>query len=381
MFSLPDNIKIYTMPTDYYELLGVSKSASNEEIKKAYRQLALKYHPDRNPGNKEAEEQFKEISNAFQVLSDAEKRKLYDRFGPEGPSRAGFSGFTNVQDIFSSFGDLFGDIFGFGGFSGFGRARRSRGADLEVDLVLTFLEAAEGCRKDINVNRHVKCTNCGGTGAAPGTTPNVCHTCKGKGQVIHSQGFFMISTTCSDCRGQGVKITSPCAECKGSGLQQTEEKLQVSVPAGVEDGQTLRIAGKGEFSPDGGAAGNLYVNLHVEADDRLHREGADLFVDVYLSFPLAAMGGKVMIPILKGEKEIAVKPGTQPGDVMVLRGAGVPRLDGYGRGDQVIRFQVEVPKKLSSRAQELLRELAQELGEEVPERRSLFDRFQRSKRK
>ncbi len=366
------------MHTDYYELLGVSHSATTEEIKKAYRQLALKYHPDRNPGDREAEERFKEISNAYQVLSDSEKRHLYDRFGPEGPSRAGFSGFTNVQDIFSSFGDLFGDIFGFGGF---GRTRRARGADLEVDLVLTFLEAAEGCHKEVVVTRRVPCRTCKGSGAAPGTSHSRCPTCRGKGQVVHSQGFFMISTTCPDCHGEGTINTSPCSDCNGSGLRQSEDRLQVTVPAGVEDGQTLRLVGKGELSPDGGSAGNLYVHLHVEADERLHREGADLFVDVYLSFPLAALGGKVMVPLLKGEKEITVEPGIQPGDVMVLRGSGVPRLDGYGRGDLVIRFQVQVPQKLTPRAQELLHELAGELGEDVLDRRSIFGRFQRSKKK
>jgi molecular chaperone DnaJ len=369
------------MAADYYELLGVSRSASPEELKKSYRQLALKYHPDRNPGNKEAEELFKEISNAFQVLSDPEKRRLYDRFGPEGVSRAGFSGFSNVQDIFSSFGDLFGDIFGLGGgFSSFGRTRRARGADLEVDLMLTFLEAAEGCRKEVNVSRHALCTSCGGSGAAAGSTPARCTTCRGKGQVVHSQGFFMISTTCPDCRGQGTTISNPCSACSGGGLEPKEEALQVNVPAGVEDGQTLRLAGKGEVSTEGGSAGNLYVNLHVEADDRLHREGADLFVDVHLGFPLAALGGKITVPVLKGDQEITIKPGVQPGDVMVLRGQGVPRLDGYGRGDQVIRFQVEVPKQLSARAEELLRELSTELGEELPEKRGLFGRFQRKRK-
>jgi molecular chaperone DnaJ len=371
------------MSTDYYELLGVTCSASGDDIKKAYRQLALKYHPDRNPGNREAEERFKEISNAFQVLADPEKRRLYDRFGAEGPSRAGFSGFANVQDIFSSFGDIFGDIFGFGGggFGGFGRTRRARGSDLEVDLVLTFVEAAEGCRKEVAVAHHVRCGACGGSGAAPGTSRSRCPTCGGRGQVVHSQGFFMISTSCPDCQGEGTRLTAPCKSCKGSGLEPTEDKLQVSVPAGVEDGQTLRLAGKGEQAPDGGSPGNLYVHLHVEADDRLQRDGPDLFCDVHISYPTAALGGKVAIPVLKGEKEVTVPAGTQPGDVMVLKNAGVPRLDGRGRGDHVVRFQVEVPKQVSRRAEELLRELATELGAEAPERRGVFSRFQRAKRK
>jgi molecular chaperone DnaJ len=368
------------MSSDYYELLGVSQGAAQEEIKKAYRQLALKYHPDRNPGDREAEERFKEISNAYQVLSDPEKRRLYDRFGPEGPSRAGFAGFSSVQDIFSSFGDIFGDIFGFGGLGGFGRTRRSRGADLEVDLVLTFLEAAEGCQKEIAVTRNTPCETCGGSGAAPGSSRTACETCGGKGQVVHSQGFFMISSTCPTCRGEGSQIKDPCGDCGGSGLTRAEDKLTVTIPAGVEDGQSLRLAGKGEQSRSGGISGNLYVNLNVMADDRLHREGPDLFVDIHISYPLAALGGKVKVPVLKGDKEITVEPGTQAGSVQVLRGAGVPRLDGSGRGDQVIRFQVDVPKKLSGRAQELLRELAEEMGEEIPERRSLFGRFQKSRR-
>lgn len=370
------------MPTDYYELLGVARTATDEELKKAYRQLALKYHPDRNPNDPQAEEQFKEISNAFQVLSDPERRRLYDRYGPDGPSMAGFSGFSNVQDIFSSFGDLFGDIFGFGGgFGGFGRTRRTRGADLEVDLVLSFLEAAEGVRKEVTVSRRKPCEECGGTGAKSGSEHSVCSTCSGKGQVIHSQGFFMISTTCPDCRGEGRRITDPCQSCEGSGVRSVEDKLQVTVPAGVEDGQTLRLSGQGEASARGGMAGNLYVNLHVEADDRLQRDGPDLFVDLHISVPLAALGGKVMVPVLKGEKEIEIKPGIQSGDVMVMRGAGVARLDGRGKGDQIIRFQVDIPTELSNRAEELFRQLAEELGEDLPERRGLFSRFQRSKRK
>jgi molecular chaperone DnaJ len=249
-----------------------------------------------------------------------------------------------------------------------------------VDLVLTFMEAAEGCRKEVTISRRVRCETCEGSGAAPGSAPSTCTTCGGKGQVVHSQGFFMISTACPDCRGEGRRITDPCPECEGSGIQQQDDKLQVTVPPGVEDGQTLRLAGQGESSQHG-LPGNLYVNLNAEADEHLHREGPDLFIDVHLSYPLAALGGKLEIPVLNGEKEIELKSGIQPGDVMVLKGAGVPRLDGRGRGDQIVRFQVDVPRKLSRRAEELLKELAEELGEELPEKRSLFSRFQRSKRK
>ncbi len=369
------------MPVDYYELLGVPRGASEDEIKKAYRQLALKYHPDRNPDNPEAEERFKEISNAFGVLNDAEKRRIYDRFGHEGLSGQGHAGFSNVGDIFSSFGDIFGDIFGMGGFGGFGRARHARGGDLEMDLVLTFLEAAEGCNREVTINRQVACETCSGSGAKPGSSPATCGTCGGKGQVVHSQGFFMVSTTCPECRGQGQVIKDKCGDCEGGGVQREEDEVQLKVPAGVEDGQTLRLSGQGNVSTQGGISGDLYVHLHVEADDRLHREGPDLFVEVPLSVPLAALGGTVSIPVLKGEKEIDVEPGTQPGDVKVLRGEGVARLDGRGHGDHVIRFKVEVPSRLSSRAKELMRDLAEEMGDELPERKGLFSRFTKSRRK
>ena len=235
--------------------------------------------------------------------------------------------------------------------------------------------------RDVTVTRAAPCETCGGSGAAPGSTPQVCGSCNGKGQVVYSQGFFMVSTTCPDCRGEGKRINDPSKDCKAQGDQDREDVLTDTVPPGVEDGQTLRLSGKGEMSREGGIPGNLYVNLHVEADERLHREGPDLFVDIHISFPLAALGGKVTIPVLKGEKEVDLEPGVQPGDVMVLRGAGVPRLDGRGKGDQIVRFQVDVPKKLPGRAADLLRDLAEELGEEVPERKGLFSRFQRSRRK
>ena len=364
---------------DYYDLLGVSRGATNEQIKKAYRQQALKYHPDRNPDDKEAEEKFKEISNAYQVLTDSEKRQIYDRYGEEGLSGQGFSGFNSVNDIFSSFGDIFGGIFG--DMGGFGRARQTRGADMEMDLVLTFLEAAEGCKKEVSVARNARCDSCGGSGAAAGSSPQRCATCGGKGQVVQSQGFFMISTTCPACRGEGQRITDPCTECNGAGVVENEESLNITVPAGVDDGQTLRLSGQGDLSPGARIPGNLYVHLHMEAHERLVRDGPHILVEVPLSFPTAALGGKISVPVLNGEKEIEVNPGTQAGEVKVLRGAGVPMLDSRGRGDQVIRFHVETPTDLSSKSKELLRELADEMGEELSERRGLFSRFQRTKRK
>lgn len=368
------------MPADYYELLGVSREASVDEIKKAYRQQALKYHPDRNPGDSEAEEHFKEVSNAFQVLSDPEKRGIYDRFGREGLSGQGYGGFGSVQDIFSSFGDLFGDVFGFGGFGG-GGTRRARGADVEVAVDLTFAEAVEGCRKDVTVRRRAACETCSGTGAAPGSRATTCSTCEGRGQVVHSQGFFMISSTCPACRGEGQTISDPCSECRGSGVMHVEDSLQVTVPAGVEGGQTLRLGGKGEVPAGGGVPGHLYVNLAVAPHPHLQRDGADVFIEVPIGFATAALGGKISVPVLKGEEEIEVPAGTQPGEVKVLRGAGIPRLDRRGRGDQLIRFQVDVPKKLSSRARELLGELAEELGDDVTRRSGLFERLGRGRKK
>ncbi len=365
------------MAADYYEILGVSRDIADGELKKAYRQLALKYHPDRNPDDVEAEERFKEIANAYQVLSDHEKRNIYDRYGHEGLSGRGFGGFSSVQDIFSSFGDVFGDVFGFGGFGG---GRRARGADLEHDLELTFDEAVDGCRQEITVKRRRPCGTCNGSGAAAGSRPVGCETCNGKGQVLHSQGFFMISTTCPACGGAGQRITDPCKPCGGRGMEISEEALQVTVPAGVDDGQTLRLTGQGEVSPEGGLPGNLYVNLRVKPHAQLKRDGPDLFVEVPISYTLAALGGTVSVPVLEGEREIEVNAGTQPGEVIVLRGAGAPRLDGRGRGDQAIRLRVDVPRNPSHRAKELIRELAEALGdEEQVQRPGFFERLSQSR--
>lgn len=366
------------MQQDYYDLLGVERDASVDEIKKAYRKQALRYHPDRNPDDKAAEEKFKEISSAFQVLQDPEKRDLYDRYGPDGPNRAGYGGFNNVQDIFSSFGDIFGDIFGFGGRGG-GR-RPVQGSDLEIDLQLTLDEAVDGCRKEIEIERLGPCGSCSGSGAASGSQPKLCGTCNGKGQVMHSQGFFMISSTCPTCRGEGRVISDPCKACRGQGLAEQEDTLVVSIPAGVDDGQTLRLGGKGNLPPQSGIPGNLYVHLHVEAHPQLQRDGADFLMELPISIVQATLGAKVTIPTLKGETELEIKPGTQPGEVHVLRGGGAPRLDGRGRGDQILRFRVEVPTKVSARARELLAELGTELGEEA-RKPGFFERLQHKKKR
>jgi molecular chaperone DnaJ len=367
------------MMRDLYEVLGVERGASAADLKKAYRRLAQQYHPDRCPGDKAAEERFKEAANAYQVLSDDEQRALYDRFGFEGLRRgagsSGGPGFSSVEDIFSAFGDMFGDFFG-GRTSG---RRQPRGADLRVDLGLTFAEAIWGCSKEVKVTRDVPCDSCHGSGAAAGSKPETCRTCGGKGQVVHAQGFFMVQTTCPHCRGAGKTIKDPCETCRGRGAKPETSTLTVTVPAGVDDSQTLRLAGKGEQGP-GGVAGHLYVVLHVEGDERFRREGDDVLTEVPISFVKATLGGEVEVNTLEdgcnGTATIELKAGTQPGDVVVRRGHGVPRVTESGRGDHVIQFRVEIPRKLSTRQEELLRELATELGEDhvKSEKRGLFGR-------
>ncbi len=350
---------------DYYAVLGVARDADADTIKKAYRSSALKHHPDRNPGDGEAEAKFKLASEAYSVLSDPEKRSAYDRFGHAGIGGRGFSGFSDLGDIFANFGDLFGDIFG-GAFGGRGRGGgQSRGNDLQLDLALSFKEAAKGCEKEVRVERHVRCEPCGGLGAQKGSGSTRCPTCDGRGQVMHRQGFFMIGTTCPSCRGEGSVLKDPCPACKGSGLAVREETLAVTVPAGVDDGTTLRLGGRGEPGPRGAAAGNLYVVLHVKEDAQFQRSGADLLVEHTISFAQAALGAEIAVIGVDGDLKVDVEPGTQPGTVLSLRGKGLPRLGRSGAGDLHIRIQVEVPRKLSPRQEELLREFATAEGEPV----------------
>jgi molecular chaperone DnaJ len=361
---------------DLYEVLEVDRQASASDLKKAYYRLAKKYHPDHNPGDRDAEEKFKEASNAYSVLSDDEQRQRYDRFGFDGirTANGGPGGYSSVEDILSAFGDIFGDFFG-------GRAggrRQPRGADLRVDLDLTFPEAVWGTTKEVKVSRDVPCTTCEGSGARPGSKPEICRTCHGKGQVVHSQGFFMVQTTCPYCRGAGKSIKEVCEGCRGRGSQAETTTLSVTVPAGVDDGQTLRLAGKGELAP-GGTAGHLYVVLHVQGDERFKRDGEDVLTEVPVSFVKAALGGEIEAYTLdegcNGAATVELRPGTQPNDVLVRKGQGIPRVGQSGRGDQVLQFKVEIPKKLTARQEELMRELAAELGETVrTEKRGLFSR-------
>jgi molecular chaperone DnaJ len=364
---------------DLYEVLGVKREANQADIKKAYYRLAKQYHPDHNPGDKVAEEKFKEAANAYQVLSDDEQRARYDRFGFDGITRGNGmgGGFSSVEDIFSAFGDLFGDFFGRGG----GR-RQQRGDDLKTDLGLTFAEAVWGVTQDVKIRRDVPCEKCHGSGAKAGSKPETCTTCQGKGQVVHAQGFFMVQTTCPRCRGEGRLIKDPCEECNGRRTTVEQATLQVTVPPGVDDGQTLRLAGKGEQPPGGGQPGHLYVVLHVVGDERFRRDGEDVVSEVSVSIAKAALGGEVTVPTLDdacdGTTTIELKQGSQPGDVIVRRGQGVPRLDGRGRGDHAYVVKVEIPKRLSARQIELFKELAAESGEDVGEvKRGLFGRVKK----
>ena len=369
---------------DLYEVLGVARGATAGDLKRAYRDLAKKHHPDHNPGDAKAEERFKEAANAYQVLSDTEQRERYDRFGFEGLRGGGGAGggFSNVEDIFSAFGDMFGDFFGRGGRGG---QRQARGADLQLAMRLTFAEAVWGVTKDVKVTRQLACGSCEGSGARPGTKPEVCGGCGGKGQVVHAQGFFMVQSACPKCRGAGRVIKEACGDCGGRGTRGETSTLSVTVPAGVDDGQTLRLAGKGEAAPGGaGPAGHLYVQLAVTGDERFQREGDDVITEVSISFVRAALGGDVEVPTLdeacEGSATIEIKAGTQPGHVLVRRGVGVPHVSGGGRGDHAYQLKVEIPEKLSGRASELMRELAEELGESAPAKKGLFGRGRKSTR-
>lgn len=366
---------------DYYEVLGVSRGASTPEVKRAYRKAALQYHPDRNPGDAEAEDRFKEAAEAFEVLSDPQKRDLYDRFGHEGPSRAGFSGFSSPEDVFSHFGDLFGDLFENLGFGARRGAGPRRGPDMKVELRLGLGDVFEGGEHDITVPRREPCEDCEGTGAREGTRPETCPQCGGNGQVIHRQGFFTLQTTCPACRGEGKIITNPCPGCSGTGVVEKETTLTVNVPAGVDDGQTLRIMGRGHPGEHGGPPGNLYVVLRVQPDPRFVRDEYDVHSKVQVSMFQAALGTAVEVDTLEGLHTIDIDPGTQPGDTVKLRGKGIPVLGGRGRGDHHVHVEVVVPDQLSEAEDQALREVAQARGEAVAEPRKGLFSFRKRKRK
>jgi molecular chaperone DnaJ len=358
---------------DYYEVLGVQKNVNPQDLKSAFRKVALQYHPDRNPGNQEAEEKFKEASEAYEVLSDPERRARYDRFGHAGGAAgAGFEGFGGFQGV--NINDIFGDIFGeiFGGGRGRGRGT-GRGADLRYNLEITFEEAAFGCRPKVPIPRPKKCETCTGSGSKSGMPPKPCTTCGGAGEVRFTQGFFAVSRTCSDCNGTGAVIPDPCSKCRGSGKVPSEEVLEVNIPAGVDNGTRVRLSGMGEPGDRGGQAGDLYVTVIVREHPLFQREDYEVFCEVPISFTQAALGAKIDVPTLDGKVKMTIPTGTQSGKVFRLKGKGIPHLHSQQRGDQHVRVIIETPTELSSKQRELLEKFAELSGEEShPQSKSFF---------
>ena len=350
---------IRTMEIDYYEVLGISGTASSDEIKKVYRKLAMKFHPDRNPGDKEAEEKFKQATEAYEVLSDSKKRQIYDTYGFEGLKSRGYQG-PDFEDVFSSFGDIFGDIFGFGR----GETQRSkqgpmRGSDLRYDLSITFMEAVHGISKDIEIERPDTCWTCEGTGLRPGYKAETCSACNGRGQVVRAQGFFRMSTTCPECRGEGEIIKDPCADCNGVGLVKSKKKVALKIPAGVDTGAKMRLHGTGEGGRKGGPAGDLYVIIHVAPHEFFLREGDLIYCQYPLNFDQAALGCSLEVPTIHGEKNIKIPKGTQTGQRFTLKNEGVQHLRGNVRGDMIVEVTVVTPKKLTKKQKELLQEFGE----------------------
>jgi molecular chaperone DnaJ len=342
---------------DYYQVLGVARDAAPDDIKKQYRQVALKYHPDRNPGNKESEEKFKEAAEAYEVLRDPEKRRLYDQYGHEGVSSTGFTGFHDFSDIFRSFGDIFEDLFGFGGF-GPREGRPQAGSDLRYDLTLEFMDATLGTEVSIEVPRVVPCQTCAGSGARPGTHKVPCPACGGRGVITRTQGIFQITTTCTRCGGMREFNAEPCPVCLGEGQMREKKKLKVKIPPGVDSGTHLVMAGEGNAGRFGGPAGDLYIILQVRPHKLFRRDGYELHMTAPISFAQAALGTRLTVPTLKGTKEIVIPPGTQPGEIIRLRGEGVPYPKGARQGDLLVDVKVVIPRELTPRQTELLKELA-----------------------
>lgn len=341
---------------DYYEILNVDRNAADEEIKKSYRSIAMQCHPDRNPGNKKAEERFKEAAEAYEVLSDRQKREIYDHYGHEGLNNTGFRGFSGFDDIFSHFSNIFEDVFGYGGAHGHSRSSVRPGADLRYDLQISFLDAAFGLTTTIDLEKSVACSLCHGTGAAPGSSPETCRTCKGRGQVIQSSGFFTISSTCPHCGGYGKVISKPCDECRGTGKERISKKVQLKIPAGVETGSRLRLRGEGESGSQGAPDGDLYVFIQVEDHEFFVRSGNDILCQVSISFVTATLGGTIDVPTLQGSEKLKIPKGTQNGKTFRLKGKGIPHIRGFGHGDQIIEVSVEIPTNLNKKQEELLLE-------------------------
>ena len=378
---------------DYYEVLGVSKDASADEIKKSYRKIAIKYHPDRNPGDKEAEEKFKEAAEAYSVLSDPQKRQQYDQFGFDGPNMGGgFGGFGGadgftMDDIFSMFGDIFGGRGGFGGFSGFGgggQRAQYRGADLRLKVRLSLEEIATGVTKKFKVRKDIACPHCHGSGAENGSGSETCPTCHGQGVVVKTVrtmlGMMQTQSECPTCHGEGTIIKNKCKDCGGTGVVKGEEVVEIKVPAGVAEGMVVNVPGKGNAGPHNGVNGNIQVYIEEEENDTFVRDGQDVIYNLLLDFPTAALGGEVDIPTIEGSKvKIKIEPGTQPGKTLRLRGKGLPAVQGYGSGmgDLVVNISVYVPKELSRSEKETLQKLRESdnFKGDSSTKQSIFDRF------
>jgi molecular chaperone DnaJ len=377
---------------DYYEVLGLDKNASEDDIKKAYRKLAIKYHPDRNPGNKEAEEKFKEAAEAYDILHDSQKRQQYDQFGFDAPGGFGGGGFGgenfNMDDIFSMFGDIFGGHSGFGGFGGFGGGGRQhaqyRGSDLRIKVRLTLLEMSTGVTKKFKVHKDIVCSECQGTGAERGSHAETCPTCQGQGVVIKTVrtmlGMMQTQTECPTCHGEGTVIKNKCHKCGGTGVVKGDEVVEIKIPAGVADGMVVNIPGKGNAGPRNGITGNIQVFIEEEPDETFIRDGQDIIYNLLLDFPTAALGGEVEIPTIEGSKvKIKIEPGTQPGKTLRLRGKGIPAIQGYGsgKGDLVVNISVYVPKTLNKEEKNAIEEFRESenfQGDNIT-KKSIFDKF------
>lgn len=371
---------------DYYEVLEVDKSAAADDIKRAYRKLAFKFHPDRNQGDAEAEQSFKEAAEAYEVLSSTDKRRIYDQFGHAGLDGAGggHRGFSGVEDIFAAFGDIFGrggggspfdEFFGAGRSRGGGRSRVERGASLKCELDLDLNEVSSGAEKTIELRRNELCESCSGSGAKQGTQPTTCRDCGGAGQVQMSQGFFTIRQTCPRCRGQGTFIEAPCGECRGEGLTPRKREITVRIPAGVQDGTQLRVTGEGEPGRNGGPRGDLYCFVRVKPHSIFGRDEDDLLCEMPISFVQAALGSEVEVPTLKGPQALTIPKGTQTGKTFRMRGLGLPNVHGHGKGDMRVRVVIETPRKLTPKQEDLLREFAGTEDLKVsPQRKSFLDK-------
>ncbi|MHC2070641.1 molecular chaperone DnaJ [Bremerella sp. T1] len=363
---------------DYYEVLGIERSASSGEISKAYRKLAIKYHPDSNPGDEEAVVRFKEAAEAYEVLSDSEKRARYDQYGHAGVEGGARANFHDVEDIMEAFGDIFGggifsDIFGRGGGRG-GRRRVRKGADIQVRVTLDLEEAASGVDREIQVDRRVACGTCSGSGAKPGSKPEACSRCGGAGQVVQQAGILRVQTTCPSCGGQGTIITDPCADCRGNGFTTNRVSMDVAIPPGVDDGMRVRLAGEGQPSPDGGPPGDCYCHISIRKHKLFEREGDHLILKMPITYTQAVLGSEIEVPTLSGPATLTIPAGSGSSEVFKMRGKGMPDPHGRGTGDLYVQTYIEVPKKLDPKQEELLRELAEYEHTNVsPHRKSFLE--------